>query len=125
MKPPRTTHQQKGVHVVKGKPIFIEKDKLKEARSKLSSHLSQHVPEKPYEGPLECVVKWCFLTQSKKLHGKYKITRPDCHNLNKLLFDCMTDLGYWVDDSHVCREIIEKFWVVEKPGIFISIKELK
>lgn len=123
---PTVTHQQKQVSVKNGKPVFYEPDSLKEARALLSAHLGKYIPEEAYDGPLECVVKWCFHTEAKNRNdGDYRDTKPDTHNLNKLLFDVMSDLGYWIDDARVVREIIEKFWVKESPpGIYIRIKEL-
>ena len=60
MIPPTVTHQQKQVHVVKGKPIFYEPDDLEAARAKLMAHLGQHIPERKLKGPLRLTVKWCF-----------------------------------------------------------------
>lgn len=126
MIPPTTTHQQKKVHVVNGKPIYYESEDLKKARAKLSAHLAEHIPDEPLDGPLQCIVKWLFPTKAKKhVDGDWKATRPDTHNLNKLLFDVMTDLGYWTDDARVASETIQKFWVKESmPGIYIKIEEL-
>ncbi|WOO40389.1 RusA family crossover junction endodeoxyribonuclease [Rubellicoccus peritrichatus] len=123
MKPPTATHQEKQVMVENGKPIFFEPPKVKEARAKLMAHLGQHVPRSSMTGPLRVIVKWCFPLTGKRSHGQFKDTRPDAHNLNKLLFDCMTDLKFWNDDAQVASEIIEKFWS-EKPGIFIQIEKL-
>ncbi|MBN1518156.1 RusA family crossover junction endodeoxyribonuclease [Candidatus Sumerlaeota bacterium] len=126
MKPPRTTHQTKSVNATTGKPVFFENPELKEARAKLSAHLAQHRPAQPFDSslPLRVMVKWLFPTRKKSLHGKFKQTRPDTHNLNKLLFDVMTDLKFWNDDAQVASEIIEKFWTVETPGIWIQIEEV-
>ncbi|MDF2722122.1 MAG: BCBBV1cgp24, partial [Paenibacillus sp.] len=41
----------------------------------------------------------------------------------KLLLDCMTDLGFWKDDSLVVSLIAEKFWA-KLPGIYIKIEEV-
>lgn len=123
MEPPTTTHQQKKVGVIKGRPIFYEPPELKLARSKLMGNLGQHVPEVPFAGPVQLVVKWCFPLIKGKTDGQYKHTKPDTDNLNKLLKDCMTDLKYWKDDAQVASEIIEKFWS-DVPGIYIRIEEL-
>jgi len=125
MKPPRSTHQMKKVRVVDGKPFFYEPAALHAARSKLKAHLAQHRPSRKMGGPLQVVVKWLFPTKKRKDHGQYKETRPDTHNLNKLLFDVMTDLGFWHDDAQVCSEIIEKLWTTKIPGIWISIRSLR
>ena len=44
MVPPTVTHQEKQVHVVKGKPVFYEPADLKAARQKLMGHLAGHRP---------------------------------------------------------------------------------
>jgi len=121
--PPTTTHQQKQVRVVNGKPMFYEPDDLKAARAKLMAHLGQHVPEKKYNNSIRVYVKWCFPLTGKHTDGKYKHTKPDIDNSQKLLFDCMTDLGYWKDDSLVVSLIAEKFWA-DMPGIYIKIEEV-
>lgn len=44
MIPPTVTHQEKQVHVVKGRPVFYEPPELKAARQKLMGHLAKHRP---------------------------------------------------------------------------------
>lgn len=123
-KVPTITHQQKQVAVVNGKPVLFEPPKLKAARAKLMAHLGQHVPDKPYKGPVRLMVKWCFpITGNRHQDGQYKHTKPDTDNLQKLLKDCMTDCGYWTDDALVASDIAEKFWA-KLPGIYIRIEEL-
>lgn len=124
MKPPTVTHQEKAVHVVKGKPVHYEPDKLKAARSKLMAYLGQHAPAAPLRGAIRLGVKWCFPVTGKHEDGEWKTTRPDTDNLQKLLKDCMTDLGYWKDDAQVASEIVEKFWA-KVPGIYINVQELE
>lgn len=122
-KVPTVTHQEKQVHVVNGKPIFYEPPELKEARAKLIAYLSKHVPEEKYIGAVRLVTKWCFPLSGKHVNGEYKTSKPDTDNLQKLLKDVMTELGYWKDDALVASEITEKFWA-ELPGIYIKIEEL-
>lgn len=122
MVPPTVTHQEKQVRVVNGKPKFYEPQELKEARSKLEAYLSQHKPDQKYTGPVELVSTWCFPRGGHK-DGEYRITKPDTDNLQKLLKDCMTAVGFWKDDALVSREIVEKFWA-EIPGIYIRVTEL-
>lgn len=120
--PPTITHQQKKVHVVKGKPVFYEPDELKAARKLLRDSLIPYVPDVPFEGGVRLVVKWCFPRGEHK-DGEYRITKPDTDNLQKLLKDVMTDLHFWIDDALVCSEICEKFWA-EVSGIFVSIEDV-
>lgn len=121
---PTVTHQEKAVMVVKGKPVFYEPDELKAVRSKLTARLAGHIPTVKYTGAIRVIVKWLFPITGKHTDGEWKTSKPDTHNLNKLLFDIMTELRYWTDDAIVCSEIIEKFWA-ERPGIYISIEELE
>lgn len=122
MVPPTVTHQEKQVHVVNGKPVFYEPPELKATRQKLTVHLGRYVPERKYTGSIELVTKWCF-PKGEHEDGEYRTTKPDTDNLQKLLKDCMTKVGFWQDDALVCREIVEKFWT-EIPGIYIRVSEL-
>ena len=124
MIPPTATHQMKQVHVVNGKPVFYEPHDLKIARSKLEAHLAQHKPPQPTRNGVQLIVKWCFPTNGRHKDGSYKTTRPDTDNLQKMLKDCMTRLGYWQDDALVASEVVEKFWS-DVPGIYIKIIELE
>lgn len=129
MIPPTATHQEKKVRIIyvdgEPKPQFYEPAELKAARAKLEAHLAKHILEKKYTGPIRVIVKWLFPIPegSKHYDGEWKTTRPDTHNLDKLLFDIMTDLGFWKDDAIVVSEIIEKFWA-KVPGIYIRIESL-
>lgn len=122
MIPPTCTHQEMQVHVVNGKPVFYEPPELKTARQKLMAHLAKHRPEDMYESGIQLVVKWCF-PRGRHKDGEYRTTKPDTDNLQKLLKDCMTAVGFWKDDCLVASEIVEKFWA-EIPGIYIWIGEL-
>lgn len=124
MQPPTTTHQQKAVRVVNGKPTFYEPAELKAARQKLTAHLAAHVPATPFTGAVQLVVKWCFPRIDGKHDGEYKTSAPDTDNLQKMLKDVMTDLGFWTDDAIVASDVAEKFWA-DKPGIYIAISPLE
>lgn len=123
MLPPTKTHQGKQVRVLNGKPVFYEPAELQAARAKLMAHLGQHVPAAKYTTAVRLITKWCFPITGKHQDGEYKGTRPDTDNLQKLLKDVMTDLGYWTDDALVASEITEKFWAA-RPGIYIKIEEV-
>ena len=123
MIPPTVTHQEKQVHVVKGKPVFYEPPELESAKQKLISHLCRHSPEQPYQCGVRLITRWCFPMGSRHQDGEYRVTKPDTDNLQKMLKDCMTVCGFWKDDALVASELIEKFWA-EIPGIYIRIEEL-
>lgn len=121
--PPTKTHQEKKVHIVKGKPVFYEPAELREVRLKLRAYLSLNKPEEKLSGALRLIVKWLFPIKGKHTNGEYKITRPDTDNLIKLLKDVMTEVGFWNDDAQVASEINEKFYA-DIPGIYIRIEEI-
>ena len=122
MNPPTVTHQEKQVRVKNGKPIFYEPAELKTARAKLRDHLAKRRPEQPLTGAVRLAAKWCF-PRGRHRDGEYRITKPDTDNLQKLLKDVMTAVGFWQDDAQVASEIVEKFWA-ELPGIYIRAEEM-
>jgi Holliday junction resolvase RusA-like endonuclease len=121
--PATKTYQEHRVGKRKDGSIYIYEDiELRKVRDLYRAHLSKHIPQKPFKGAVRLLVKWCF-PRGKHLNGSYKTTKPDTDNLNKLLKDIMTELGYWNDDAQVASEIIEKFWA-DIPGIYVEINEL-
>jgi Holliday junction resolvase RusA-like endonuclease len=110
IEPPRATHQEKAVAVVRGKPVFYERKRLKDARKLLMQSLQPYIPEKPLDGALYLSTTWAFKATSKKRDGEYKTTKPDTDNLVKLLKDCMTECGFWHDDAQVAVERTVKIW---------------
>ena len=124
MIPPTATSQEHKVMVKNDKPVFYDPPEVKEAKAKLIAHLSKHTPPKPYSDGVMLTVKWLFPKGSSHKDGKYRTTKPDTDNLQKLLKDCMTKCGFWKDDALVASEHIEKFWA-DTPGIYIEIKELR
>lgn len=124
MIPPTVTAQEHKVTVVNGKPLIYDTDKIKEAKKKLMAHLSKHKPLEPFQNTaVRLTVKWLFPKGKKHYDGEYRITKPDTDNLQKMLKDCMTKIGFWKDDALVASEITEKFWA-ERPGIYIRIEEI-
>ena len=124
MIPPTVTHQEQKIKVVNGKPLVYEAQELTNARAKLMAHLAQHKPPDPLQGGAELTVMWRFPATGTHKNGEYRTTKPDTDNLQKLLKDCMTKIGFWRDDCLVAREIVEKYWA-DTPGIYIRIRPLE
>ena len=122
--PPTVTAQENQVAVVKNKPVFYKPEKLKEAKKIIIKHLMPFKPEKPYDGPIELNVVWLFPKGKSHKHNEWRITKPDTDNLEKLLKDCMTQVGFWNDDAQVVKETVEKRWSDEPTGISIQIDTL-
>ena len=126
MIPPKVTNQMHRIIAdPRGhRPRFYDPPELAEARAKFLSHLSVHAPAEKLSGPVRLLVIWCFPAEGKHRHGEFKTSKPDTDNLDKLLKDCMTRVGFWKDDAQVAREIIEKMWS-NQPGIFIKVSAIE
>lgn len=129
MVPPTTTHQQQRIRVVQRRgrhvPLVYDGEEVAVARSKLTAHLTAFRPKTPMAGPVALLVKWCFpLDESGRHHnGEWRTTKPDTDNVQKLLKDCMTRLGFWQDDAQVCSEVVQKFWA-DVPGIYVEVRQI-
>ena len=122
--PPTITAQQNKVTLVNKKPVFYKPEKLKQARSTIIKHLKPFKPLKPIESPIKLQVIWRFPRGKKHKHLEWRVTRPDTDNLEKMLKDCMTDVGFWIDDAQVVVEHVEKLWSDDPTGIAIEIEVL-
>ena len=122
--PPTATAQMKKIGVVHGKPYIYTPQNVQKAKDEIIKHLRPFRPDKPMEGPLELRVSWFFLRNKRHKHMEYRITKPDTDNLEKMLKDCMTYLGFWNDDAQVVAEYCEKVWSDEPTGISIEINKL-
>ena len=124
MNPPTVTAQESKVAVVRGKPVIYKPEKIKQAKREIIKHLKPFKPSEPLEGPIELRVVWLFPRGKSHKHMEWRTTRPDTDNLEKLLKDCMTEVGFWKDDALVVKETVYKVWSEEPTGISIEIKNL-
>ena len=127
-KPPTTTYQNKGVAYSRKKKraYMYEREETAEARADLEAVMAGHVPAAPLQGPVYLGVVWCFPDPDHKHRdGEWRTSRPDTDNLEKMLKDVMTKLGYWKDDAQVAWEDIQKRWTWQIPGIAFLIRELE
>lgn len=122
MVPPTVTYQEHKVTMRNGRPVFYEPQEVKAARAKMRAYLSKYRPVTPYSGAVRLTTRWCFPCGNHS-DGTYRTSKPDTDNLQKMIKDVMTDLGYWKDDAQVASELIEKFWA-EIPGIYIRVEEI-
>lgn len=118
--PPTATAQQKGVRIVRGKPIFYQKANVAKAERDLLRRLAPFRPDRPLEGAIEIEVRFVFEASFPGMIRR-KVTRPDLDNLLKLLLDCMTSLGFWHDDSQVSALRASK-WEAAPGGAAILIE---
>lgn len=125
MNPPTATAQEHKVKMVNGRPVFFDPPKVREAKTNLTNHLKEYRPRKALEGPLSLRTVWYFPKGKSHEDGEWRVSRPDTDNLQKLLKDTMTQVGFWKDDSQVCQEQVEKKWSDDPTGIFIQIEKLE
>ena len=120
--PPTATHQQKRVAKVNGRLRFYEPPRLAAARELLAVKLEPFCPAEPFACGVALAVSWRF-PRGRHRAGSWRTTRPDTDNLQKLLKDVMTGLGFWRDDALVAVERVEKVWA-DRPGILVGIEPL-
>lgn len=125
MNPPTVTAQESKVAVVRNKPIIYKPEKIKQAKKEIVKHLMPFKPKEPLQGPVELKVVWLFPRGKRHKHFEWRTTRPDTDNLEKLLKDCMTEVGFWKDDALVVSETVYKIWSDEPTGISIELKALE
>lgn len=123
MNPPTITAQEHKVSVVNGKPVFYQDERLRDTRDKFMWLLSDVKGRVRLDGAVELYCLWLF-PKGRHRDGEWRTTKPDTDNLQKLLKDCMTDVGFWKDDAQVAREVVEKRWSAEPCGIYVSVKAL-
>lgn len=125
MNPPTVTAQESKVAIVRNKPIIYKPEKIKQAKKEIIKHLMPFKPKEPMQGPVELKVVWLFPKGKRHKHFEWRTTRPDTDNLEKLLKDCMTEVGFWKDDALVVSETVYKIWSDEPTGISIELKALE
>ena len=120
---PTATDQEKGFNS-KTKTVY-RKPQAQMDRQKLRDLLAHHVPHRTLiKVPIRITVIWCFPITGRHHPGEPKITRPDTQNMCKGLYDVMTELGFWDDDSRVCEEHLSKCYS-DLPGLYIEYEEIK
>lgn len=120
---PTATDQEKGFNT-KAKTVY-RKTEAAAAREMLRALLVKHIPSEPIvKKPIRVKVVWCFPMTGKHKSGDPKITKPDTQNMNKALYDVMTELGFWDDDSRICEEHIYKIYA-DCPGLYMKIEKLE
>jgi Holliday junction resolvase RusA-like endonuclease len=122
--PPTITAQQNKVALINNKPVFYKPEKLKQARRTLITHLKPFKPVEPLRGAIRLDVVWRFPRGKRHKHFEWRVTKPDTDNLQKMLKDCMTEVGFWIDDAQVVVEHVEKIWTDDPCGISIEINVL-
>ena len=80
MIPPTVTAQEHKVMIRRGRPVFYDTPRLKEARRLYEHALRLNRPDTPLEGALALTVEWYFPSKTHR-EGALRVTRPDTDNL--------------------------------------------
>ncbi len=104
---------------------YFKSQRLQQTEDFYLNELRSSAPTSPITGAVSLCIDFDYFTPTKKRRGKWKTTRPDCDNLVKILIDCMTKLGFWVDDAQVARLRVSKRYAEgEQAQITISWREV-
>ena len=121
--PPTATSQENKTAFIGGRLMHYKSKGAKQTFAILEKALRPFVPLKPMDGPIRLRCEWRFPCGKSHKDLEWKISRPDTDNLQKALKDVMTRMGFWVDDSRVCSELVSKIWA-DRPGIMIVAEEI-
>lgn len=103
---------------------YFKSQRLQQTEDFYLNELRSYAPTSPITGAVSLSIDFDYFTPTKKRRGKWKTTRPDCDNLVKILIDCMTKLGFWLDDAQVARLRVSKHYAEgEQAQITISWRE--
>lgn len=127
MEPPRATAQGKRINRKTGAVFHTPEYQAAEAEYllRLRQEYAIYVKDKPlpFDGPVSCLITFCFCSRYRRDDEQPKPTRPDLDNMAKCLLDCMTKVGFWFDDSQVCFLLLEKKWKTGEGFIDIEIND--
>jgi len=105
-------------------------------KHQIASQVKHLIPPEPYECPVRVHMEFRFerpnnhytssgqLTKSTKRNKMFHAQKPDFDNLEKAVSDCLTELGFWKDDTQVVEWSGSKSWVSTMPGMFLKIDKL-
>lgn len=126
---PKGTAQQKGTSVQGGRIHHYEKAVVRNQRQIYRNALVdalQDINRQPprYEGPVYLNVHFFYSIKAKKRWGEWKISKPDCDNMVKLLQDVMADVGFFVNGDEQVASLKVSKTMAERPGISIEVGRL-
>lgn len=83
--------------------MYIPKDHAVHAWKKSVMSAAAQVTDVTIEGAIkvDCLFVFPSPKSKKSQTGNYKFSKPDIDNLLKAIFDALTDVSLWADDSQV------------------------
>lgn len=121
---PKGTHQQRGVRVVNGRPMFYTKKTVQDQMNFYGAILKMHRPAQPIEGAVRVEIGLHYPAKRKKDIGAPKVTRPDLDNMAKSIIDAAMAVGYFKDDSQICELHLSKIYS-DVSGVFFYFSTIE
>ena len=123
MNPPAATAQEKKISTHDRKGRLYTRKRAMDSKKQFTGALFSHKLKEPYVIAIRFTAKWYFPKTKSAHDGQYKTTKPTLSNLQKMLKDGMTDLGFWKDDALIASTTVEKYWS-NTPSIYIRIEKV-
>lgn len=88
-------------------------------KSQVAQAAKDFVPMPPLQGPLRVSIEFIFPRPKAhfRANGELKpnaphwhTIKPDTDNLKKAVYDALTTIGMWSDDSQICEDKAKKFY---------------
>jgi hypothetical protein len=95
----------------------------------IADAVKSQLPDSPIEGPL-AVELYFYIRRPKSHFKKDKLKqdapiwcekKPDADNFAKAVMDCLTQIGFWKDDSQVVNLYISKVFADNRVGCLIEV----
>ena len=104
---------------------FFKSKTLQQTEDAYMSQLFEYRPQQPLQGAVSLHIEFMYSIKDKKKKGKWKTSKPDVDNVAKLLIDCMTRCGFWVDDSQVViLRLAKRYTIQDEASIHIYYREV-
>ena len=104
---------------------FFKSKTLQQAEDAYMTQLFEFRPQQPLQGAVALHIEFMYSIKDKKKKGKWKTSKPDVDNVAKLLIDCMTRCGFWVDDSQVViLRLAKRYTIQDEASIHIYYREV-
>lgn len=118
---------------INGKARMFNPGTAEHWKSQIAKSVQDYLPDQPHEGPMIVSMSFYFkrpkshftkkgkLTKSAQAEKMYHTSKPDFDNLEKAVSDCLTEIGFWKDDSQVVQWAGYKFWTATSPKLELII----
>ena len=96
----------------------------------------KHRPAEPLTGPVSVDIYFRFsrpkshfgtgrnAARVKDKAPHFHTNKPDRDNADKVILDCLTELGFWRDDSQVCDGRLTKTWC-DRGSATVTVTQLE